>query len=41
MTDIITLVTKSPAHLTLDGKVKTIRLIRLIFERKVNILCKI
>lgn len=39
MESIIHLVTKSPPHLTLEGKIKTIRLIRLIFEEKVMTAC--
>ena len=40
MMNIISLVTKSPFHLSLEGKIKTIGLIRLIFEEKVNSVCK-
>jgi hypothetical protein len=41
MDNIILLVTKSPTHLTLEGKIKTIQLIRMIFEEKVNTSCDI
>lgn len=41
MSNIIQLITKSPPHLTLEGKIKTITLIRLIFEQKVNRACGI